>query len=118
MTSPINLITSNLIQLPDPPEPTNQQIDGTKQKISKVKNFGELKQLVKIAIEKCPIDTELHVLQKTLQPDPSIIDHHCKTVTNDLQCILLPLGPKQIDLFGSTAMGVAFKGMSKKNIWT
>lgn len=111
MISPADSSTAELIRPLTPLTPGNvesphQQIDGTKQK------FEDLKQLVKIEIENCPNDTELDVLYKTLQCDPSTIDHQCKLVSNDLHRILLPLGPKQIHLFGSTVMGVSFQGSS------
>lgn len=116
MISPIDS-SAELARPPVPLMPENdqsqhQQInDATKQKTSEEK-FQDLKQLVKIEIEKCPIDAELDVLQKTLQFDPSIIHQHCKMVSNDLHNILSPLGPKRVNLFGSTAMGVSFQGSS------
>lgn len=72
--------------------------------------FQHLKELVKFKLQNCPIGFEIDVLHKVLRPEPWRLNYISAQVKHDLHMILFPLRPAEIQLFGSTVMGLSFRG--------
>lgn len=66
--------------------------------------------MVANALKNCPNGWEWESLQQTVCLEPWALGRYSSEVKMDLYCILEPMRPIKIDLFGSAAMNIAFRG--------
>lgn len=72
----------------------------------------QLKRDVKMEIQSCPLGMELNAIEYALQPNASFLKYQHIRVRDDLMLHLQRFRVQRIDLFGSTVIGIAFKGQN------
>lgn len=73
--------------------------------------FNKMKQDVRNGIQSCESGKELEVLHRALRPEHHALWYKCIEVKKDLLTALAPYYPQvRLEVFGSTVMGIAFKG--------
>lgn len=70
------------------------------------------------ALENCASGKELEILHGILRPDPHLLWYKCMEVKKDLVSALSQYYPSvRLEVFGSTVMGTAFKGIAFVTIY-
>lgn len=73
--------------------------------------FNEMQEQVRNLLMCCESGRELEVLHRCLKPDNHILWLKCMEVKRDLLMAFQPFYPQvRLEVFGSTVMGIAFKG--------
>lgn len=86
----------------------NQNVNQNTQNEKNTKN--QLQASVIAGLQNVKPNEELMLLKSILLPEPWSLSYCSRIVRQDLFCILQSLHPIRIELFGSTVMGIAFKG--------
>lgn len=81
-----------------------------------VEAFKQMQQDVRLGLQSCEPGKELEVLHHTLRPDHQTLWLKCMDVKRDIWTALKRYYPSvRLEVFGSTVMGIAFKGKIIKN---
>lgn len=73
-------------------------------------DFENLQITVCLELRKCARGNEMEAMQCIVKQEPWVLSRCCAEVKYDLFCILEPLRPIRLKLFGSTAMNMGFRG--------
>lgn len=73
--------------------------------------YAEIQQRLIFELNSCVRGSELEAMQRILMPNPWELNYRCAQLKHELHSLLEPMRPKNIRLFGSTVMGIAFRGM-------
>lgn len=80
--------------------------------LTESKFYKEIHHTLAGELKRCVPGTEIETLQRILMPNPWELSYRCVQLKHELSVLLQLMHPQDIRLFGSTVMGIAFRGAS------